>query len=395
MAAVKPTVPQRSPRRSTLSRQAILDAAIALVERDGSAAPAACDAWAPSLASRAWPSTTTSAAATSCWPGWLDRLLEPLNDVDLECDWREACLRFATALRAVAVGRPESFRTVGLLPLDTPTSLRSVERLLGTLVEAGFSASDALAADRAVASYARGYALAEATGFTVDATSANGRSRLRALSADEFPVLHGASRRALGARRGRRLRPRAARPDSGPSDPGVSDTPATEATNAPTIGARLPLSPPAVSRWRAWLLSSQGLIALALVVGLGAGAGAIGFRYLIMGLTELLSGHRDYSAAGHAINPHVPWLGPWFVVLVPVVGGLLYGPLVARFAPEARGHGVPEVMLAVAEMGGRIRPQVPAVKALASALCIGSGARWAGRGRSCRSAPRWGRCWGS
>ena len=45
----------------------------------------------------------------------------------------------------------------------------------------------------------------------------------------------------------------------------------------------------------------------------------------------------------------------------------------ARFAPEARGHGVPEVMLAVAEHGGRIRPQVPTVKALASALCIGSG----------------------
>ena len=63
----------------------------------------------------------------------------------------------------------------------------------------------------------------------------------------------------------------------------------------------------------------------------------------------------------------------WFVVLAPVVGGLLYGPLVSRFAPEARGHGVPEVMLAVARNGGRMRPQVPIVKSLASALCIGSG----------------------
>lgn len=49
------------------------------------------------------------------------------------------------------------------------------------------------------------------------------------------------------------------------------------------------------------------------------------------------------------------------------------GPLVARFAPEARGHGVPEVMLAVNRLGGRMRPQVPIVKSLASALCIGSG----------------------
>lgn len=127
------------------------------------------------------------------------------------------------------------------------------------------------------------------------------------------------------------------------------------------------------ARWREWLGGSQGLVALALVVGVGAGAGAIGFRYLILGLTEVFSGHADPSAAGHIANAHVPGLGIWFVVLAPVVGGLAYGPLVSRFAPEARGHGVPEVMLAVAELGGRIRPQVPAVKALASALCIGSG----------------------
>ena len=57
----------------------------------------------------------------------------------------------------------------------------------------------------------------------------------------------------------------------------------------------------------------------------------------------------------------------------PVVGGLIYGPLIARFAREARGHGVPEVMLAVSEQGGRIRPRVAAVKSLASAVCIGSG----------------------
>jgi CIC family chloride channel protein len=56
-----------------------------------------------------------------------------------------------------------------------------------------------------------------------------------------------------------------------------------------------------------------------------------------------------------------------------VVAGLIYGPLIQRFAREARGHGVPEVMLAVAENGGRIRPPVTIVKALASALCIGGG----------------------
>lgn len=127
-------------------------------------------------------------------------------------------------------------------------------------------------------------------------------------------------------------------------------------------------------RWqRSLTREGSGLTALAILTGAGAGAGAIAFRYLIRAFTLLFSGHDDYSAAGHAINPNLPGLGIWFVVVVPVLGGLIYGPLVSRFAPEARGHGVPEVMLAVSRMGGRMRPQVPIVKSLASALCIGSG----------------------
>jgi chloride channel protein, CIC family len=114
-------------------------------------------------------------------------------------------------------------------------------------------------------------------------------------------------------------------------------------------------------------------VALALCVGAGAGLGAVVFRELIMVFTRAFTGADDYSAAGRAANPHLPQLGIWFVVLAPVVGGLIYGPLVDRFAREARGHGVPEVMLAVAERGGRIRPQVAVVKSLASAVCIGSG----------------------
>jgi CIC family chloride channel protein len=111
---------------------------------------------------------------------------------------------------------------------------------------------------------------------------------------------------------------------------------------------------------------------LALLTGAGAGAGAIAFRYMIEGVTYLFTGHDDYSLVGRGGNPLLG-LGGWFVVAAPVVGGLIYGPLVSRFAPEARGHGVPEVMYAVNRLGGRMRPQVPIVKSLASALCIGSG----------------------
>ncbi|MEW1642389.1 chloride channel protein [Streptomyces sp. NPDC091219] len=112
---------------------------------------------------------------------------------------------------------------------------------------------------------------------------------------------------------------------------------------------------------------------LAVVIGGGAGAGSVVFRWCITTFTHLFSGHTDYAASPGASNPHVPWLGPYFVVLAPVIGGLLYGPLVNRFAKEARGHGVPEVMLAVAQRGGRISPKVALVKTLASALTIGSG----------------------
>ncbi|MDF3301723.1 chloride channel protein [Streptomyces tropicalis] len=114
-------------------------------------------------------------------------------------------------------------------------------------------------------------------------------------------------------------------------------------------------------------------MALAVVVGAGAGAGSVVFRWCIQTFTRLLSGHADYAASPGAANPHAPWLGPYFVLFTPVVGGLLYGPLVHRFAKEARGHGVPEVMLAVAQRGGRISPKVAVVKTLASALTIGSG----------------------
>ncbi|HWG15951.1 MAG TPA: chloride channel protein, partial [Streptosporangiaceae bacterium] len=110
-----------------------------------------------------------------------------------------------------------------------------------------------------------------------------------------------------------------------------------------------------------------------LLVGVGAGLGAVGFRYLIYFFTWLATGHDEFGQQGYAGSSHLPWLGLGFFVVIPVIGGLLYGPLIARFAPEARGHGVPEVMIAVADDGGRIRPQVSVVKALASALCIGVG----------------------
>jgi len=112
---------------------------------------------------------------------------------------------------------------------------------------------------------------------------------------------------------------------------------------------------------------------LALITGAGAGLGAVAFRYLIYFFTWLATGHDEFGQQGRVASAHLPWLGLGFFVLIPAIGGLIYGPLIYRYAREARRHGVPEVMIAVAEGGGRIRPQVSVVKALASALCIGTG----------------------
>jgi len=110
--------------------------------------------------------------------------------------------------------------------------------------------------------------------------------------------------------------------------------------------------------------NTTGPILLALLVGIGGGLGAVVFRWLITDVGDLFFG-------GGALLK--PYLGRSWVVLVPAAGGVVVGLLVHFFAREAKGHGVPEVMLAVAAHGGRIRPRVAAVKALASSVCIGSG----------------------
>jgi AcrR family transcriptional regulator len=120
-----------------------------------------------------------------------DQLLEPLHELELGEDWRGACRRFAIALRDIAVARPATFQLLGLQPLDTPAALEPVERLLSVLVGVGFRPAEALGTYRATVSFARGYALGEATGFTVDAAGPAGRERLAALPQSEFPILAG------------------------------------------------------------------------------------------------------------------------------------------------------------------------------------------------------------
>jgi chloride channel protein, CIC family len=112
------------------------------------------------------------------------------------------------------------------------------------------------------------------------------------------------------------------------------------------------------------LSQSTFLLIAAMIVGVGGGLGAVGFRYLIFLQSRLAMG---------VIAPGFRFLGHANVVPVLIIGGIITSFIVNRFAKEAKGHGVPEVMASVALHGGVMRPRVIAVKSFASATCIGFG----------------------
>jgi len=112
---------------------------------------------------------------------------------------------------------------------------------------------------------------------------------------------------------------------------------------------------------------------LSLLVGVVAGLGAVVFRGMIALFHNLFFlGKLSFFYDANSHTPQSPW--GLLVILVPVAGALGVAFLVKNFVSEARGAGVPEVMDAVYYNGGRIRLRVAPLKALASALSIGSGA---------------------
>ena len=103
------------------------------------------------------------------------------------------------------------------------------------------------------------------------------------------------------------------------------------------------------------------LITTAVIVGVGTGLGAVAFVWLLARIRDLASWVQ--TLLGDTLG--------LFVVMG--LAGLLVGYIVDRWAREAKGHGVPEVMEAIALRNGRIRPRVAAIKVLASSITIGSG----------------------
>lgn len=124
------------------------------------------------------------------------------------------------------------------------------------------------------------------------------------------------------------------------------------------------------------------VLGAAILVGIVAGIGAILFYIATatvagVALEQVVGYHPEPRPAG---EPVLPWLAtggasfrPWLLLLIPTLGGLASGLIVFTLAPEAEGHGTDAVIDAYHHREGRIRPRVPLVKIVASALTIGTG----------------------
>lgn len=124
---------------------------------------------------------------------------------------------------------------------------------------------------------------------------------------------------------------------------------------------------PAVSYNQAYIREYGPILLASIVLGIIGGLGAVLFRNMIrLNQTVFFDGllpHISLYVYGYNVG----------AIALPVLGALIVGPLIYRYAREAKGHGVPEVIEAVHTRGGVIRPIVACVKILVSSVTIGSG----------------------
>jgi CIC family chloride channel protein len=119
------------------------------------------------------------------------------------------------------------------------------------------------------------------------------------------------------------------------------------------------------ARWQKFRHNDQvKLSILALIIGVGVGYGALGFRLGIEAIQSQTFGFALHD--GFHLVAQLPW---WLVVAVPTLGGLAIGLFVFYLMPERRAQGVADVIEAGARHGGRIDA---ATTIKAAALSLGS-----------------------
>ena len=155
----------------------------------------------------------------------------------------------------------------------------------------------------------------------------------------------------------------------------TGNTPSPGPETAPVVetSTKAPSASPAPVEESIRRLRLLPLSLLALIVGVITGFGAVVFRGLIGLIHNLFFlGQFSFIYDSSVFTPFNPWCPA--IILVPVIGGIGVTWIVSNFAPEAKGHGVPEVMDAIYYKQGIIRPIVAVVKSVASAIAIGTGA---------------------
>ncbi len=108
------------------------------------------------------------------------------------------------------------------------------------------------------------------------------------------------------------------------------------------------------------------VLIVAVIIGLLGGYGAVLIQMTIRWFQHLFWGGPFNLETIHTIA----W---YWKLAIPAFGGLVVGLVIQFYAKEAKGHGVPEVMEAIALKNGVIRPRVVIAKLFSSALYIASG----------------------
>lgn len=184
-------LPRRRGRPPRLSRPAILATALRLIDEE-SAQALTMRRLGRELNVEAMSLYRHISSKDVLLDGIAELLMSEIGVTRSSSNWTQVARDFATGIRAVARAHPAAFELVGLRALNTAEALRPVEALLASLRAGGLPSARAVAAYRLLASYARGFALIEIAGFTLDGS----RARLTGekLPSDEFPAIRSLSR---------------------------------------------------------------------------------------------------------------------------------------------------------------------------------------------------------
>ncbi|HTT24085.1 MAG TPA: chloride channel protein [Candidatus Sulfotelmatobacter sp.] len=148
--------------------------------------------------------------------------------------------------------------------------------------------------------------------------------------------------------------------------------------NSP-LSAMEPLAASGISRLAAAAPAPFRIVLISfLAAGVGLLAGIVAhILYKLIGLFTHISFFHEFSTSFRSVGGH--HLG-WWVILVPVIGGLIVGVMAKYGSSKIKGHGIPEAMEAVLLNRSRIEPKVAILKPISAAIAIGTGGPFGAEG---------------